>query len=59
MLNDRRQRDGERLGELADRCRSEAETLHHHPPGRYRQGLEEEIDRSLLVKHRLKYITHR
>lgn len=58
VLNNRRQRDGQRLRELADRCWSEAETLHHHPPGRDRQGLEEEIKWSLLVKHGLKYLIH-
>jgi hypothetical protein len=51
MLDDCRQGHGEGLGELGDRCRPDAETLHHHPAGRDRQGLKEEIERCLLVKH--------
>src|SRR5688572_570192 len=33
MLEDRRKRDGERLGELADGRRSAAQALHHRPAG--------------------------
>jgi hypothetical protein len=57
VLDNRRQRDGEWLGKLGDRCWSEAETLHHHPPGRDSQGLEQEIERSIMVKHWVNYIT--
>jgi hypothetical protein len=55
VLNDRRQRHIERPRELAHRRRPAAQPLHHDPPGRVRQRLEDEIEWSTLVKHLLKY----
>jgi hypothetical protein len=44
VLDDRRQCHRERLGKLADRGRSTAQPLHHDPPGRVGQRLEDAIE---------------
>ena len=58
MLQHGRQRDGERLGKLADRGRPTAQPLDHDPAGRIGKGLEEAVEPSRLVKHILKYSDH-
>jgi hypothetical protein len=55
VLDNRRKRHRERLGELADRCRSTAQPLHDHPSTGVRERLEREIERRTLLKHLLKY----
>src|SRR5581483_94053 len=45
----------QRLRQLADRGRPAAEALHHDPPRRIGQGMEDTIDWQLLVKHLIKY----
>ena len=47
MLNHRRERHGERPGELADRRRSAAQALQHDPAGRVRQRVEQQIERTV------------
>jgi len=45
VLQHARERHGERLGQRADRSGPAAQPLYHEPPGRVRQGLEQEIER--------------
>jgi hypothetical protein len=44
MLDDRRQRHGQRPGELADRSRPAAQPVDHQPPSGIGEGLKEKID---------------
>src|SRR5580704_8599504 len=56
MLQDRRQRHGQRLGQLADGGGATAEPLHDGPPGRVRQGMKHTVERGTIVSHRTNYI---
>lgn len=51
MLQDRRQRHLERLGQLAHRRRAAAQMLHHTPPGRISEGVKHTIQITGIVKH--------
>ena len=55
MLDDRRQRHGERLRKLAHRGRPAAKSLDHGPPARIGERLKHRIEGVLMLKHILKY----
>src|SRR5262245_43977062 len=56
MLQQRRHRQRERLGELAHRGRAAAQSAHNRPPGRIREGMKDAIEaRMRLVRHMPNY----
>ena len=55
MLHHRRQRHGERALEFADRRRPLGEPLDNRPAGRIGKSLKRQVERGLIVKHRLNY----
>src|ERR1700730_12180973 len=59
MLHDCRKRNCQRFRQFGDRCRAQAQALHHRPACRDRQGMKKLVNSRLLVKHRLNYYTER
>jgi len=55
MLNNGRERDGKRLSQIADRRRTQAEPTDDLSSDGRRQGVKNQIEPRLIVKHLLKY----
>ena len=55
VLQDGGQRHVQRAGQVAHRRRPVNESLHHRPPGRVGQRVEDPVQRRTLVRHVLKY----
>lgn len=53
VLHDCGERHGQRFGEFADRRLAQSETFDDGAPGRVGEGVEDTVERRLMVKHSL------